>query len=632
MIEREGNPNPHSGASAADPAHPAVAGAHAAPARPPLLRDPWAWLTALAVLPLLWFTRGTPRGEAVAEDFDFLRRAVLEGGGSWFDGGGSLAYWRPLANQAYFQAFGELLLEHPGRVALFHTTLLALASVLVYRALRESWPGSQAAAAASFPLFAEPVRSLACWASNIADLGAMVFLAVAIHERSRRRLATGLAAAGAALLCKEFAVIGVLLLPFLPDASADRSRTRMRWLVGGAAVAAAWAAAYLWVRASAGMELPHGLESDPALVRTSFVTRLAWAFGSSLSASFSLGRGFGSAILPLAAAAFVAVAALALARHSRAAARWREVRGWAAWGAAFALGTWLALAPIYPLWSPYRSVPGSVGFGIGAVALAGAVHPALPAGIAGVRLALFAMAPGTPARIDPVPENHGAFFDYPKLSRLQQLMAASRRALTRRHPTLPRGATVAFQDLPLSTEYAFGGPLAVQSWYRDTTLRWVPLSALHANPELQVVAVLAYQIGHDPQVVVIEPDAARWKAAGVEHVRQGRWNEALATLARADSCQTDRAARVFLGDVAGRRSYALAQLGRWDEAHREAREALRAASEDVGARLVVAAVHALRREDRAAHAQLDTLLAMAPGHEEGLALRETLRNRVAAKR
>src|SRR5262249_50798593 len=99
-------------------------------------RDPWALATALLGLPLLVRCAGARLGEAVAEDFDFLHRTLFTGMGSLLDGGGSTAFWRPLAHQVYYAALGSLIVSHPRLVATLHVVLLIAGSLLVYRALR----------------------------------------------------------------------------------------------------------------------------------------------------------------------------------------------------------------------------------------------------------------------------------------------------------------------------------------------------------------------------------------------------------------------------------------------------------------------------------------------------------------
>ena len=120
-----------------------------------------------------------------------------------FDGGGASIYWRPLSRQLYFGALGPMMLAHPHVVAGLHGALLATVSVLLYRALRSHWSAPWSAAAASFPLIAEANRTFLLWPTTFQDLGALLGVAIAIHEASRRRLFTALIALLASLLCKE---------------------------------------------------------------------------------------------------------------------------------------------------------------------------------------------------------------------------------------------------------------------------------------------------------------------------------------------------------------------------------------------------------------------------------------------
>src|SRR5687767_8469169 len=98
-------------------------------------RDPWVWAVLLGAVPLVFKLLGTPAGEAVAEDFDFLHRALLTEGRSLLDGGGSMSFWRPLSHQLYYLAMGPLILSAPGVVAAFHVALLVVGGLLIYRAL-----------------------------------------------------------------------------------------------------------------------------------------------------------------------------------------------------------------------------------------------------------------------------------------------------------------------------------------------------------------------------------------------------------------------------------------------------------------------------------------------------------------
>src|SRR5262245_3250500 len=168
-------------------------------------RDPWAWASALAVLPLILHSLGAPLGEPVADDFDCLHRVLFTPNLSLLDGCGSVLWWRPLSRQLYFKLLAPLMLPNPAFIAALHVALLALTSVMLYRALRVGLGGPLAALAATFPLLMESTRMLIAWPSNFQDVGAMFFMALALHEAAAARLASTLAAILAALLCKEVA-------------------------------------------------------------------------------------------------------------------------------------------------------------------------------------------------------------------------------------------------------------------------------------------------------------------------------------------------------------------------------------------------------------------------------------------
>src|SRR5258705_6251015 len=125
---------------------------------PPLVRDRWAWLAALGVLPIVIHAWGAPLGEAVAEDFDFLQRVLFSKTHTLLDGGGSTAFWRPVAHQLYYETFGGLILNHPGMLATLHVLMLALSSLLLYRSFTPASPGPAAMLVASFPLLSASTR------------------------------------------------------------------------------------------------------------------------------------------------------------------------------------------------------------------------------------------------------------------------------------------------------------------------------------------------------------------------------------------------------------------------------------------------------------------------------------------
>jgi tetratricopeptide (TPR) repeat protein len=596
---------------------------------PPWVRDPWAWASALAVLPLAWRMLGAPLGEPVAEDFDFLHRALLEGMGTLLDGGGSLAFWRPIPHQLYYGALGGLLLANPTAVGVLHLALLAVASLLVYRALRPTWSGPLAAAAASFPLLAESTRTIAGWPTQFVDLGLHLFVALALHEASRRRLWTALAALLGALLCKEVAVAAAALLPLLPVGPRGRAE-RARWAAGCAAVAIAWAALYAWVRAHAGLSLPHGLEHDPQVLATPLVARLAWAFDGSLRSATSLALvpGRWDALLLGGGAGLVALALVAGIGWRAARARLARTWPWIAWGLAwFALAT-ASLAAIFPLWQPNRAEFGSVGLGVALAAALGAAHPALVAALVTLRLAALTLAPGAATEVRLVPPETGAFMDFAHLTRLQRFMLETRRALHERHATLPHGAIVVQQNLPYALEYALGGDRALQVWYRDPTLRWERFEAFRADRSMEVETIVQFQPDERRAIALVDPGAARAQVDAYDALVAGRWMEAIAILDRADSLQRDPAARVFLASNAARRAFCLGVLGRVADAEAEARRGLALRRTETNARFVLAMSLAEQRRYDEADAQLDTLLAIAPGDSGAI----DLRARIAAGR
>jgi hypothetical protein len=350
-------------------------------------------VTLLAVIPLLVRCAGTPLGEPAAEDFDFLRRTLFAGVGSLLDGGGSTSFWRPVAHQLYYAALGPLLVTRPELVAALHVLLLVAGSLLLFRVIRAPLGGPAAWFAASFPMFSESTRTLVSWPTQFVDVGLYFFMAVAIHETWRRRLPTALAASLLGLLCKELAVVVVLLLPWLPGTWARGERRR--WLAGTVALAVVWAAAYLAVRTSAQLSLPHGLEQPSGGTPVSLAARLAWAFGGSMRALVSLPLVAAHQDLLATALGVLALVGVAATAMTSPAARNRlaRSRAWFAWGGAWFVLASVALTPIHPHWQPNRAHYGSTGAGIVAGAALAAVEPWWPVAFAAGRLALLSLAP-----------------------------------------------------------------------------------------------------------------------------------------------------------------------------------------------------------------------------------------------
>ena len=596
-----------------------------APTPPPgTLRDPWAWGTALAIVPLLAKCFGAPLGEPVAEDFDFLHRTFFRGMGSLLDGGGSQAFWRPLAHQVYYALLGPVMVAHPLAVAALHALLLAAGAVLLYRVFRLGFEGPVAAMMASFPLLSESTRTILGWPTQFVDLGMFLFSALALHEASRRRMPSALLALLAALLCKEVAVVTALLLPFLPGLGSRRERGR--WAIATGTLLAAWAGLYLWVRHTAHLELPHGLEHQAGSLATPLPSRFGWALMSSLRAVFSRPIVPGPWDLPaLLAVMALGVAAAALFVSSHAArARLAARRPWIAWGLAWFVVATATLTPIYPFWQPNRSQIGAVGLGAALTAGLASAHPGLATGLLVTRLALLAVSPVAAVSTSGEPPETGAFMDFARLTRLQHFMRESRKVLHASHPTLAHGANVVLVNMPHLAIYAFGGDLAIQAWYRDSSLHMPTFDVLHRQPDLPFVCALQYQPFERVEIVAIPAEALRVQEEAYAQLGAQHFAVALAALARADSLARDPRAVVFHAHNISMRAFALEITGNGDEAEREALHALAVYPHDYNARLVLAAEGLQHGHLDAADRQIDTLLADNPGQPAGLKLRDAI--------
>ena len=589
-------------------------------------RDPWGWVSALAPLVLVLHAIPAPLGEPVAEDFDFLHHALYSGSHTLLDGGGSSAFWRPVAHQLYYGTLGRLALTWPGAVAAVHVLLLGAASWLLYRAFRRALPGPSAAFIATFPLLSESSRQLIAWPSHFVDLGVWLFMALALHETAARRLKSTLAALLLALGCKEVALVAALLLPWMPGIGPRGARERVRWAVAMALVAAAWAALYLVVRHRAALVLPHHREASFLSGEVPLLERTRWAVGNSLRALFSLPAA------PVRGEWWIAAAALLVVAF--AAVWWVRARDRAGLGRRLALlawgGAWFAIAtatvlPIYPLWSPSRSVSASLGFGAACVATVGAAGPAPLAALTALRVACFALSPGPPPTITTLAPATGAFLDFEHLVRLQRLMRETRQALEARYPSLPPGARVAQHDMPRLAEYAFGGNQSLRLWYRDTTLSWVSFADFERDPGLPVATVVEFQPASRPQIALVDAPAMREFFAARAPLAAADWDAALGCLARADSLQRDRHAGVFLGLTSGYRADALMGAGRLAEAEREARRGAALWNENVAQHYVLACLLYARGDLSAAASEADTVLSVAPDHAGARELRMRIR-------
>ena len=604
------------------------------PPAPRLFRDPWAWVSVLALVPLVLHSLGAPLGEPVADDFDHLHYALFSPRHSWLDGGGSVSFWRPLAYQGYFGLLARRLITSPWVVVMLHTTLLGIAVFLLYRTARRHMPGAWAAAAASFPVLTESARALIAVPIHFVDVGLIVFSALALQQAAARRFGPSLLALGAALLCKETAVATALLLPWLPRSRPRGVADRAAWIAGSAAVTIVWGLVYLTVRSEQGLMLPRGLESGLGALPATWMERGRWALAGTVRAMLSLplagsrrdvAAALGVSLILIAAAVRFARSAKARARFARVAPI--VIAGSLWWAAATA-----PLVAVYPIWSPQRVVFASIGAGAALAATLGAAQPALLGWLVAARLALFSLAPAPPARVTMLPPSTGAFIDFEKLVRLQRLMAGTRRLLQSSHPTLPHGSRVTMLHPPFLASYAFGRDKALQIWYRDTSLRWLRYEDFRDHPELDLAAVVTYEPEGDPQMLPVSTESMRHYLVAGKLVRREAWQAAFDELALADSAQTERGAHTYLGRISGRRAFCWLGLGRPVEGEREARRGLALWPDGSDARYTLASVMAFTGRRRQARAQLDTLLRLYPNDRSAQSLRDSLEGWAAPAR
>jgi hypothetical protein len=577
----------------------------------------------LGLVPLVFHSLGGRLGEPAADDWDFVTYALFRPF-SFFDGGGSSAFWRPLTHQVYYRLIAPMLPMHAGVVPAVHGVLLLLITLVLYRMLRPRMPGAWAACAATFPLLAESTRMALQWPGLGIELAFTLFTVLAFHEARRGRLPTALLALLAALLSKEVAVVGALALPWVARPAAGA--TRRRWAIATAALTAAWAIAYLLVRRAHDLRLPHGFEAETEAAHASIVSRYAWTLLQAMRATMSLP----AVHVARETTAFVALAALlgwAAWIHRRDASARRRLRDVAPLVGAGLAWFALTLAPlvvVYPMWMPHRVLIAAIGLGLALTLFLASAWPALAAALLVIRLGLFAMSPGPPSQVAMTPPTTGAFLDFAKLARLQLLMRDTREALAARYPTLPHGALIATLHAPHFALYAYGGNQALQVWYRDTTLHWARYDDLRLHPELEPVTILDFEAPERPQLRFVSPEAMRHYIAGEALTDAQNWSAALAELQRADSLQPDSGAHAFRSRVAGRRAFALLGLRQPRNAVREAFRSLALWRDCAEARYTLASAFAFTGIYGEANRQLDTLFELYPNDRSARTLRDTL--------
>jgi hypothetical protein len=412
------------------------------------------------------------------------------------------------------------------------------------------------------------------------------------------RLWTFLVAALAALLCKEVAVIALITVFICPAVRLEKQHQRRTWLMSVSVLLAAWGAAYLWVYSRASLTIPGpGGGHWPSLVWLPGIALVPWW---SIKAIWSLPPSSGMVDV------LVVVGLVVSTPWSRVVAIVHglepEVRAWWLWGLAWSLPMVLTLVPLFPAWGPHRLALAGFGAAAATMVTLKSVHRHAIWIFLLVRLLLLALAPAPVRQVSVEPPARGATLDVPRLSRLQRFIADVRHVLRARYPRLPHDAVVVQENFPAMTESAFGLRPAVHVWYRDTSLRWVPISQWIASPTIPVATVVEYQGDRKNEIALVEPEAMRALILASAAMNEGRESESLRLLARAESLQVDTSAVVFRGSLVGKRHYALARLrfqeGRYNDARSELAALLVAYPGDVPGRRLLKEVEEALAESR----------------------------------
>lgn len=556
----------------------------------------------LGVVAVLIAARSAPLGFPVADDFGFLAHALLRPPVDWLDGGGSPLYWRPLSRQLYYMVLGPLMLAWPLGVALVHALLLALAAILLYRALRPAWPAPAAALAASFPLVLDAARQVVTWSSCAQDLLALVFGAAALHALSRGRRPLALGFLLAALLSKETALAFVPALALWPPhaggASGDGKPApatradRLRTLAGALAVVAVWWLVHEWVSRRAGLlPPPRGAGEGPAPAITEqawFAIRGVWLDlwsvrdASSLSASW----------VPWAALALIGSGIAIGASSAKGRTVLRASWPWVAWGLLWAGIAMLPLGRFMPLWSSHRSVIPAVGIGIALVALLRAAPVAWLGALALVRLAALLTSPEPAARISASGSN--VDFDFARIATLQRLSHQVHATLKQAHPTLPHGARIARNQWPRMSLFAFQEANAFHVWYRDTTLQVITMGDVKLHPDDPPDVIIEFEPYQSPQLTLLQPAALRVVLLASDSLRLGRHQGALTMLADFERLQPDTSCSIFMATMWSLRGGALLTLRQDDAAARALRRSIRFFAPDPNAHRFLAEYYRVR--------------------------------------
>ena len=512
------------------------------------------WLIGALLFPAIMLVglRGAHLGEPVADDFDYLYYRAFIGRWSLFDGGGALLSWRPLARQLYFAAASHLVVVHPGVFAAFHLACACLTAGLLYNMSRRSLGPALAFGLATTPWLFEGARTLVAWPSAFQDLGALLFVVLAMHEAVYRRHVTAIGAGLCALLCKEVACVPLAVLPWCPLLEPLDARQRRRWIWSIGALLAVWAMVYVWVILKAHLRPPLPTEGTAGLggwlQHSAIVTW--WA----IRAVFSLPQsGAGSQLLLIVAVALTLVSTRTIAALRSALRVYRE---WWRWGLLWSVPLVLVLVPFYPSWASYRMTVAGLGFVVAAMVILNAVHKwAWPAFML-LRAGFFLLAAPPAVGVPIEPPSYGAISDIPSLTRMEKLAFDVRKLLVSGGVDLPANSRVVWENFPPMARLALGDGRAIKVWYRDSTIVWLPLSRWGQGASAS--AVVEFQPGRSPSVALIQPDAMRALLDANDALSRGDNRECIRLLERAQVLQAGRPAKAFEDQVRGKLEYASA--------------------------------------------------------------------------
>jgi len=176
-------------------------------------------------------------------------------------------------------------------------------------------------------------------------------------------------------------------------------------------------------------------------------------------------------------------------------------------------------------------------------------------------------------------------------------------------------------------QHAFAHGRALQVWYRDSTLRWISWDQVRRDRSRLPDAVLEFEADQERQVVALAPGAVAAYLAALDDLRVEAYDRAWMHLARADSLQVDRGARVFFASIAGKRALCRLAQGELDPARDEATRSLALWRDGADPRYVLAVLDLTAGRPHEARAQLDSLLERYPFDVSARALLDSARAR-----